>query len=91
MRGRDYADGIALVAPGELLAHVDLGNGGKVLRLRRPRQRVFTLRVGEPCARAVVHHDVPLVPAALIVFIKDAANHNEGLVAVFAFGIDLNG
>jgi hypothetical protein len=34
---------------------------------------------------------VPLIPAALIVFIKDAANNNERLAAVFAFGIDLNG
>src|SRR5260370_25099864 len=91
MCGRDHAHDIALIAPGELLADVDLRGGGKIRRFRSQRQRVFTLRVGAPCACAVVHHDVPLIPAALIVFIKDAANHNERLVAVFAFGIDLNG
>src|SRR5260370_5867177 len=91
MCGSDHAHDIALIAGGELVADVELRGGGKIGGVRSQRQGVFTLGVGEPCACAVVHHDVPLVPAALIVFIKDAANHNERLAAVLAFGIDLNG
>jgi hypothetical protein len=91
VRWSDDTHGVALVAPGELLADVELGGGGKIRRFRREGKRVFTLRVGEPGAGAVVHHDVPLVPATLIVLIKNSANHNKRLVAVLAFGIDLNG
>src|SRR2546429_3614933 len=40
-------------------------------------KRVFTLRVREPCACAVVHHDVPLVPAALIVRIRSEEHTSE--------------
>ncbi len=91
MGGGDHADGIALVIPGELLADMHLCGGGKVRGFRSQRQRIFTLSVGEPGACAVVHHDVPLIPAALIVLVKDAADHHERFVSVFALGIDLDG
>jgi len=90
MGGGDHADGIALVIPGELLPDMHLCSSGKVRRFRSQRQRIFALRVGEPGACAVVHHGVPLIPAALIVLIKDAADHNKRFVTVLAFGIDLN-
>ncbi len=90
VRGRDHAYGVALIVPGELLAHLDLRRSRKNRRLGRQRESVFILRVREPSACAVVHHDVPLVPTALIVLIKDAADHNKRLVAVLALGIDLN-
>ena len=35
MRRCDDADSVGLVVPDELLADVDLGSGGKILRLRR--------------------------------------------------------
>src|SRR5204862_7615413 len=67
MRGRDDGHSIGLVVPSELLADMNLGWGGKILRFRRGRERVFALSVRQPGACAVLHHDVPLIPAALIV------------------------
>src|SRR5260370_3866328 len=76
MLWRYYAYRVGLAAPCELLAHADLRGRRKIWRLRGERHGIFTLRIRKPGARAIVHHDVPFVPAALIVLIKDAADHN---------------
>src|SRR5580704_7409789 len=57
--------------------------------LSGPREIVLELRVRKPAARSVVIDDVPLVPAALFVFVDDAADNDEAFVLVSAFGSDL--
>src|SRR6476646_9317221 len=48
------------------------------------------MRIGEPGARAVVHGDVPLVPAALVVLVQNTSNDDERFVAINAFRVELN-
>src|SRR5215813_1587421 len=52
---------------------------------------VVVLSIGKPAAGAIVHHQMPFIPVALIVFINDSANRDERVRAVNALSSDLNG
>ena len=92
MSDRDRGDHVSFTVPVVLL--IDLNLIGRRQRLRRnfrrERDRKFVLRVGEPRAAAIVHHDVPFVPATLFIFVKNAAGHDESFVFVDAFGVELD-
>src|SRR5690349_24573671 len=90
MSGSDHADGVGLIVPSELLADANLGGGREILSFGRERHGIFTLRIRDPSACAVVHHVVPLIPAAMIVLVKDTANHPERFVTILVFGVKLN-
>src|SRR5262249_35559643 len=92
MRDGDCSDDVSFAIPGVLL--LDLNLSGARQRLRRnfcgEQYGEFVLRVGKPRAAAVVHDDVPLVPAALLVLIEDAAGDDERFIFVDALGVELD-
>jgi len=92
VRDGDGGDDVSFTVPCVSLLDLNLRRGGRCLRrhFRSERDREFVLRVGEPGATAVIHHDVPFIPAALLVFIQDSAGDDECFVFVDAFGIELN-
>src|SRR5258705_304231 len=91
MRARDGGRHIIGPAPLKTIAADD-----RLARRQRTRGSleghvILELSVGKPSALAVVENDVPLVPAALFVFVEDAPHHHERLAGVDAFARDLEG
>src|SRR5580698_7802917 len=93
MSDGDRGDDIRLTVPYVLLIDLNLCGARKGLRwhFRWERDGELVLCVREPRAAAIVHDDVPFVPAALFVFIQDAAGDDERFVFVNTFGVELNG
>src|SRR5580698_9580814 len=93
MSDGDRGDDIRLTVPYVLLIDLNLCGARKGLRwhFHWERHGELILRVREPRAAAIVHDDMPFVPAALFVFIQDAAGDDERLIFVNTFGVELNG
>src|SRR5580704_9803849 len=90
VRRRNDRHGVTLVVPRVLLAYFDLCRSRQASRAAEERDGEFILGIGKPGARAIIHHDVPLVPSSLVVLIENAANHDERFIAIDAFRIELN-
>ena len=63
---------------------------GSAAGVARRRDRVLGLGVRQPPALAVRKDQMPLVPAAVVVFVDDAADDGEGPSFQAAFGANLN-
>src|SRR5262249_52188255 len=75
VRFGDSADYVGVSVPGILLANAALS--WQLAAGCGEGYSVVVLSIGKPAARAVVHHQMPFVPVALIVFINDSANGYE--------------
>src|SRR4029077_1569687 len=90
MSWRNHGQGVSLIVPGILLADLDLCGGWQTGGIAGERDRIFVLGIGEPGARAIIHGDMPLVPAALGVLIENAADGHEVFIAIYAFRMELD-
>src|SRR5579864_3098886 len=87
---RDRRHFVSKTAPHELAGTPDLGRQ-RFGWFRQKRNGVFQLRIREPAAGAVVKYDMPLVPAAVFVFVENAADHLECFRAIHSLRADLDG